>query len=225
MRRFIIGASLTTLTCLGTPALAQQFAEKGAMALSADHLFGVTSYKITLDPDIPYTDDIDVKGTVFSLLWGAQAGASPVVPAIYPRTSFDYFVIDGLSLGGSVGFSTASVKVKSGGSSMEGDHTAVTFAPRVGYAFGLSDTIWFWLRGGPTYVSIEADPEYSDVSEASALQFKAEGMFVFGISGGFGLEVGPALGLPLTGEFDAGRVDGDLSALHFGVYAGMVGWF
>ena len=104
--------------------------------------------------DSPYTDDIDVKGTVFSLLWGAQAGASPVVPAIYPRTSFDYFVIDGLSLGGSVGFSTASVKVKSGGSSMEGDHTAVTFAPRVGYAFGLSDTIWFWLRGGPTYVCL-----------------------------------------------------------------------
>jgi hypothetical protein len=60
----------------------------------------------------------------------------------HARLAFDYFAIDGLSLGGALGFSANS-----------GDNANREFiiAPRVGYALMFSDSVGLWPRVGVTY--------------------------------------------------------------------------
>jgi hypothetical protein len=105
------------------------------------------------------------------------------------------------------------------------DVTGFSFAPRVGYVFSLSDTWSFWLRGGPTYTSVNFDPPEGGDLDVKLYQLEVDGMFVAGLTEGFGITFGPSIALPLGGEWDAGQnYDVDLSVLSFGVYAGLVGW-
>jgi len=233
MRKLAAGTIAAAIMTLGATASAQQLGEEGSFALSADHLFGITSYNVTLDADLPGAEEVELKGTATSLLWGnagsaGTQGISLPVPATIPRASFDYFVVESLSLGGSLGIYMSSGETESGGNSADWDKvTAFALAPRIGYVFGLSDTIWLWLRGGPTYMSVSIDPEDEDDedSDASVLQLDVEAMFAFGLTDSFAIEFGPSIGLPVSGEVDAGQdYDIDVKVMHFGVYAGLVGW-
>jgi hypothetical protein len=234
MRKLAAGTIAAAIMTLGATASAQQLGEEGTFALSADHLFGITSFNATLDPDIPGAEEIELKGTSTSLLWGSSTstgvlGRSIPVPATIPRASFDYFVIENLSLGGSLGIYMASGESEVDGNSEDWDKvTGIALAPRIGYVFGLSDTIWLWLRGGPTYMTVGIDPDEGDDVDVSVLQLDVEAMFAFGLTDSFAIEFGPALGLPVGGstDYEVGgeNYDVDINVMHFGVYAGLVGW-
>lgn len=97
-------------------------------------------------------------------------------PAQFPRIAADYFVIDGLSLGGSAGISYLG---------NPSDFGFWGIMPRVGYAFGLSSAIDFWPRltlgvggtmgGGPQTYGI----------------LDLEAAFIWKVTPNFGVEFGP----------------------------------
>jgi len=99
----------------------------------------------------------------------------------FPRVGFDYFVIDGLSIGGHAGVSHFY------------NTTVLTFLPRVGYAFSLSDTIDFWPRGGVGYLGLDGG---GGMTHVAFLNF--EGMFLWNFIEHAGLEFGPTLDVGLT---------------------------
>jgi len=239
MRKLVVGlASAGAVLAFTTAASAQDLGEQGSMALSADRLFGITSFSAKGELDLPGADEGEVSGTTVSLLWGdaprvGVEGVEVPIPGAIPRLSFDFFVIDSLSLGGSLGHYSFSGEYDPGGDGDTRDLDSVSaFAlnPRVGYVFPLGDTAYFWLRGGLTYMKVNLEEEEGD-SEAnvSVMQLNAEGAFVIGIADHFGFHVGPALDFPLSGkaELEDGDedLDVDISVLSFGAYGGLVGWF
>ncbi|MET0386479.1 MAG: hypothetical protein ABW321_10995, partial [Polyangiales bacterium] len=86
------------------------------------------------------------------------------VTTIQLAPSADYFIIDGLSIGGFVSFDYS----KSGSS----DGTRFGIGPRVGYNFGLSDTFSVWPKAGFAYAhsstSTSVDLGESMTSETSS---------------------------------------------------------
>lgn len=215
--------------------------EQGSMALSADRLFGITSYSVTGEPDIDGAEEAEITGTNMSLLWGVSPsvgfeGITIPVPGTIPRLSFDFFVAESLSLGGSLGYYSFSGEVDPGGDADKYDLdkvTALALAPRVGYVIPLADAVYLWLRGGLTYMSVTVDPDEGDDVDGNVMQANLEGAFVFGIGENFGFHVGPAADLPLGGKItipngnpvDGGDLDVDIKVTSFGAYGGLVGWF
>lgn len=100
-----------------------------------------------------------------------------------PRIGFDYFVIDGLSLGGTAGLG------------YRGDQSAASFSilPRVGYRFGISSSIDFWPRLG---IGI-----YGDIFDGGSFTtgvIALDAPFVWQMIPALGLEFGPALDVGLA---------------------------
>jgi hypothetical protein len=117
--------SLGLVTALGvaTPAEAAGNAvRKGTMRLSAERLAGIGAR-------------VNDPATFYMNLLTSYAGQGELQ---YPRTAFDYFIIDGLSIGGSVGF----------GFDSNSENWGLSILPRIGYAFDLTRSIEFWPRGG-----------------------------------------------------------------------------
>lgn len=74
--------------------------------------------------------------TTHLVLLGNDSGQSV---SATPRAAFDYFVIDGLSVGGSIAYMSHA---PSGGPSLK----TFLFSPRVGYAYAFDDTFSIWPR-------------------------------------------------------------------------------
>ncbi len=127
------------------------------------------------------------------------------------------------------------------------DTTETTFAiaPRAGYGIMFTDLLGLWARGGITYASdtVEADVEDVDfagnVTSSSSestihhWSLSLDGMLVISPIGHFAFAVGPYLDIPITGDIEirsqydgnqVDRIDGDVSALSFGLSAGLLGW-
>jgi hypothetical protein len=82
------------------PAFAQAtFGPQGTAAFSADRLFGFYSSSEQIEVDGVGESETDY--TTFGFAW--QGPVHPT-PHTVPRLAFDYFVIDGLSIGGSIAY-------------------------------------------------------------------------------------------------------------------------
>jgi len=123
--------------------------------------------------------------------------------------------------------------------------TFFAFAPRVGYGRMFTDLLGVWARGGITYASDDAEADAETVSQGGNItpsssevtihhwSLSLEGMLVISPVGHFAFAVGPYLDIPLTGDIEyrtqvdgnvVDRWDGDVSALSFGLSAGLLGW-
>lgn len=204
-------AMLGTAVALGAgPALAQNvFGPKGTAAFSADRLFGF--YSVHDETETP-AGDVDVDTTTLGFAW--QGGFNPS-PYTIPRLGFDYFVIDSLSIGGSIAYAQYDVD------DTDNEGNVFLFAPRVGYVWMFGDVVGFWLRGGLTYHSYDRDGAFDE----NGLAFTGDPMFVIAPTAHFGFVVGPILELTLTGEREAGGTDLDHHYTTFGVAMGPMGWF
>jgi hypothetical protein len=143
--------------------------EKGTFLLSAERLTGLTVA-------IPSGGSAAFGA---NLLFAAASN-----PNQFPRAAADYFVIDGLSIGGSVGLSYLGncVANPQGGDTGCG---AWGILPRIGYAFGITSALDVWPRltlgvGGGLGAN-------SQVQGTMGL----EGAFIWKATPNFGLEFGP----------------------------------
>ena len=200
------------------PALAQQtFGPQGTAAFSGDRLFGF--YTGSEEVEFP-GGDAETDYTTFGFAWQGPYHPSPFT---VPRLGFDYFVIDSLSIGGSIAY--ASYEVDPPGPPGEQDGSAFIFAPRVGYVWMFGDVVGFWLRGGFTYHSYNAEGIFA--GDENGFAFTADPMLVITPTAHFGFVVGPVIDFTISGERDYGPPGGDLDVnyANFGIAMGPMGWF
>ena len=221
MRKTGAATIAAALTFGSTTALAQkaEFGSQGTAAFSADRLFGF--YAATEELEFPApVGDVETDYSHFGFGW---QGLIHGTPYSVPRFAFDYFIIDGLNIGGSIGY--ANIEVDPEGPP-EGDRSAFIFAPRVGYVWMFSDVIGFWLRGGFTFHSMEDDTGFVDDFEESAFALTIDPVFPIFPTDHFGFVVGPVIDFSVTGERDVGPPlnDVDLNYRSFGITAGLIGY-
>ncbi|HEY8943953.1 MAG TPA: hypothetical protein VIM73_06820, partial [Polyangiaceae bacterium] len=146
-RRWLIGALAPCSLLVTTPAHAQGIGASGNAILAAERLFGVRGERAEFDRDSPLTNG-EVESTTIS--FGA---ANPLLAHNVPRLAFDYLVVNELSLGGTIAYSTSDVEVAgpSGPVGLNGETTTFVLAGRVGYLHPLGPVVAIWPRAGLVY--------------------------------------------------------------------------
>jgi hypothetical protein len=147
-----------------------------------------------------------VNRTTISFLGSAYAGVANVYSL--PRIAFDFFPINGLSLGGSLALINISSKSKteSQGISVERDDGSIfgfRCSPRVGYAAMFSPKVGIWPRGGITYLSMKTSSGDSSNDSSATLSHVAltiEAPLVISPVPHTAIYVGPTLDLGLGGS-------------------------
>ena len=229
MRRNISIAACLAAYLSTTNVFAQNFGSQGDAAFSAERLFGI-NFSHVYEEDYTDNNQADTGGedsfTGISLGWRGVAGGSVATsnPLDAPRVAFDYFVIDKLSVGGSLGY--VSVSEDDDGNEGFGidQYSALLFNPRVGYALMFSEAIGFWPQGGFTYYSVSLQDIYS----ASGLALTFNLPFVFSPANHFAIQAGPYVDLGITGtiedETNNPAPDHDLRYRSIGLQIGLMGW-
>lgn len=148
------------------------------MVISAERMFGIfgiaRDYEGVDDNDEP--DDFGI---------GFLTQGVHLSPITLPRVAIDVFVINHLSLGGSLGLYSHDLNNASG----------VVFSPRVGYAIDFNQRFGFWPKGGFTYYTLN-NPDRRHFS------LSLEGAFYFMPNPAVGFTATPFLDLGLGGEDD-----------------------
>jgi len=231
MKRTLQSAFAAAALLVSSSAWAQEFGEKGQIAISAERLFGFThdSARVTVN-----NQDSTGSVTHFSLLSSPVSiggnGAGGFVWAGYgsPRVAGDYFLIDRLSLGAALGYAHWSLTTQGAGpAAMETTITgdSFTFAPRVGYLFAFNDMIGVWPRAGFTYRTFSADQ-----ASGHDLALTLEAPFTFTLIPHVAFWAGPTLDLGLTGSQSFEQANGattsnDFNATAIGIQTGLVVYF
>ena len=222
--RHLTSAWLGMAAVLGAgTAGAQEFGQKGDVAFGAERLFGIQGTHTYLERVVPDQPDIENDYTTISFGWRpANAEFSPFDAA---RVGFDVFIIDHLSLGGSLGYSSVSAEGTEDAPGPDfGDdvsYSSFIFAPRVGYAVMFSDVVGIWPRGGFAYHSASLEDSFSEFG----LSFGVEAMFVIAPVRHFGFLIGPTFDIDFAGEIDPEvGPDRDRRYRSFGLQVGLFGW-
>lgn len=154
------------------------------------------------------------------------------------RLGVHYFLIPGLSLGGTVGYesNSASNTYQDNPGTWTTDiptNTRIVIAPKVGYALMFTDKVGLWFRGGlgyERYKQRNAEGGGQGYSRDSFLMASADILFVWSPVPHFGLLIGPVFENSLTGShFEHSEQDGDYSndarLRRLGITTGLVGYF
>jgi hypothetical protein len=178
------------------PVLAADFGKAGNVSVALERTFGIHYANTTVDPDGdgPLGSNSD-SATAIGFGW-----YEPITAIHSARAALDVFVIDRLSVGGSIAFFTQTG---------DNDQDGVLFSPRVGYSFELSKLFTFWPRGGFTYVKVE---------DRSLFGLTLEPMFVLWPRPSWGVLLGPTLDFEFVGS-----VGGDSNASQFSIGIPTVG--
>ncbi len=120
----------------------------GQLVLGVERITGVFFQTEKASVDVGgTTQDASQKHTTFGLL-----GMQGVTPSTVPRVAADYFIVDSVSLGGSIMYWSDAPSTDIGGTTTDGDATkAFMFNPRVGYAYVIDKTFSIWPRAGLMY--------------------------------------------------------------------------
>lgn len=196
MRYSLIAGLASTLALATTPALAQEFGKSGDVSFAADRLMGVY-----------FASEGDFDFTVLGIGSGPMGFAHPYTTG---RLGIDFFVIDQLSLGGSL-----AIVHFNGEDDGPGDNDATGFliAPRVGYVINFTDSFGFWPRGGFTFRNGD-DDGFFFFDDEFALTLEA--IFFATPGDAWGFNFGPTLDVGLAGDDDEGLVFGLLTGGVFG---------
>lgn len=150
-----------------------------------------------------------------------------------PRLSLDYFVMEGLSVGGSATYAFSSGKRTTKAGSVETsadlpESSGFLLAPRVGYAIQFDETFALWPRGGlslffgstTTSEVVGGQVQRQDAS-VTYVDLTVEAPLTISPSDNVAFLVGPYLDLPLHGKIE----DTSAKAWGFGLTAGFVGYY
>jgi hypothetical protein len=178
-KTMVVIALAAAVVAWSPPGRAQTFIDKGTVTLSLERVFGAHWMHTDINP--PRRENRDV--VVFGFGWYRSETAYH-----NPRAGVDVFVIDHLSLGGSVGVY---------GWGADGHRSGMIFEPRVGYGLLLGRSVGFWPRGGFTFFSEQESgggPSYTQFA------FSAEAPFVFLPQQSWAILFGPTLDVGLAGN-------------------------
>lgn len=183
--------------------------KQGTLAIGAERLSGF--FHTSVKHEGQGTESVDQ----FALL-----SIVPLSPYDQPRAAIDYFVIDGLSLGGALAFVHLGLE--------NGSINTFLLAPRVGYATFFNDVVGIWPRGGFSYWNRSTDPDRGFGSSENHFAFEIDVPLLLAPAENFWITVGPLIGIPITGSTDD-EGPGNPSESHkyttFGLTAGLTGAF
>jgi hypothetical protein len=247
---FSFGVSTVLAAVIPQEASAQEassFGDKGELIITADRLMPLFSYSSQTVTTTPAGQEVKVtdSGTSLALLLGREP-ALTINPHSIPRIAIDYSVIDHLTLGGSfvLAFGLGgSHTTEAGNNTQKNDApkaTVVGFAPRVGYVLPITETFGFWPRAGIAFYSVSWKEEdirggntVTTTTKDSSWSIDLDPQFVWVPLQHFFVHFGPLLNIPFAGSRSTEVVQGgtssttsnDLSVFHFGLSAGLGGWF
>jgi hypothetical protein len=208
-------------TSASARAQAKEFGNRGTLSIGADRLFGFYFARQDIEYDyLPARPESHFDSTEIGLLW---EGAHRLTPYTVPRAAVDYFVIDHLSIGGTIAFSSTSIDYDYPPDAYNRDQSGFLFGPRVGFGTMFNGWAGIWPRGGFTYYSFNGDGSL----DCDQLAFTAEVMFVLQPAEGVAILIGPTLDYGLTGGIDVvSQPRADLHQHAFGfLTVGLLGWF
>lgn len=221
-------AAITVFTATAATAAPTQLGEQGSTTLGAERLAGLavtyysypeTDYGDSRDGDIVYGFSMLGSNLLGDMYKIAATRAAAFLDRSGPRLAFDHFVRDGVSLGGSVMFSTTST-------SDDDDDAVWSFGvtPRIGFASETKGGTTIWFKGGFTAV-------YGGVDDnaAYALDLNLQCDFVFPITDSFGWTLSPNVDVPLLAQQSSGPNDDfddmRVTPYSMGINVGIVGWY
>jgi hypothetical protein len=220
--RYRLGLTAVLATTFLASLAHAQIGERKTFVFGADRVLGYTSSKITTDPEGPAGETSVRRGNL--ALFSQQDVVSPFTN---PRFAFDYFLTDGLSLGGTIGYWSQSGEVETGTERDLPDPHLFTIAPRVGYAVMFGRVLGIWPRAGLTFFTGESSLGASGLNaeaEVSGLGMNLDLPFVIVPAPHFAILVGPGLDLTLTGQAEQGTLEHDLTIFDLGLHVGFVGY-
>jgi hypothetical protein len=216
-------------------------------------VFSYTHATVTEDNGDGSKTKVTESGSSIALLWGNEVGVDDSVKVhTIPRVSVDYTIIDRLTLGGSLavafGLGGPSQKVETTSAngvvtrtdSVDKPNTSVVgFSPRVGYILPLSNLFAFWPRAGFSFYSVHTSLSTSnnnnnrDTTTNSIFSLDLDPQFALVPFEHFFFTFGPTVNFPVGGKASTENVNGattvthddDLTVWHFGINAGLGGWF
>jgi hypothetical protein len=210
MKRTISAVVFAVSAAVPSFASAQELGAKGDAVFSADRLFGITGTHLH-DPGVNQNGHDD--WTSISFGWRGTGNDSPFD---VPRFSFDYLVINHLSLGGSLGYSSLNADVRN-------DYSMFLFAARIGYLYSFGRVVGIWPRGGITYHTDNINGD----RDIDGLALTLECPFTFSPASHFAFTVGPTFDADLFGNRQVAGNPNNIDHTYrtFGVSAGLLGWF
>lgn len=243
-----VSGALASLPRTAAAEDANGFGEKHQLIVSVDRLMPLLSYSsqsVTTTAG-GVTSKVSDSGTSMAFLLGREPSLGVV--HTLPRVAFDFTIIRHLTLGGSfaVAFGlggTTETDTGNPNANRKQDSprtTIIGFAPRVGYILALGQNFAFWPRAGFAFYSVSTkrsgitggNPSTTTDND-SIFSLDLDPQFVWTPIQHFFFHAGPLVNIPLTGsrsaEFEQGAssnaTKSDLSVFHFGVAAGLGGWF
>lgn len=210
--RTIVSALFASVVALTAMPARAQLGSQGDAILSADRLFGVRGERRHEDRPAPAAD-YEYSQTTIGLGF-----ADHLAPYNIPRFAFDYAVINKLTLGGAIGFSSADLELRGSGSATT---TTFLFAPRIGFLHMFGRVAGIWARGGFTYHRAAREDDYAE--SGFGLNIEAHVPIVF--TEHFGMLLGLTFDQSLTANYDPlDSVDYPISYRSFGLQVGLFGW-
>jgi hypothetical protein len=220
--------------------------EKHQLIVSVDRLMPLLSYSsetVKNDNNGVTTKTTD-SGTSAAFLFGREPSIG-VVHTV-PRIAFDFTIIKSLTLGGAFAFAfglSAKSETEQGNVTRKVDaptSTIVGFAPRVGYILPIGHVFAFWPRAGFALYSVstkqtnrQGNNDVSSTDTSTVWSFDLDPQFAWVPVEHFFVHFGPLLNIPFAGSRSHEDVingastttKNDLSVFHFGLSAGLGGWF
>jgi len=216
-------ATALALTSVASPGAAQEFGKAGDAVFSAERLFGFQSTNMEIDREAP-APDTDNDWTYFGIGWRGTY-ISDFSPYDVPRFGFDYLVIDGLSVGGNIGYASLNGNTDYGLFDNDLEGGAFLLTARAGYVYMFSKVIGIWPRGGLNVHTLSAENDDGDGFSDSGWGLNLECMFPIVPGEHWGFLVGPTFDIDINGsrDNDPGE-EWDLTYRTFGLQAGVFGW-
>jgi hypothetical protein len=232
---FSTAAALTTLSLQAGAASGPM--PQGTFTVGAERLMGITHSSLKNDPypGQPPDESGEWGVTTVTLLGngvmydpGANNGSGVDSRQMFlmPRIGLDYFIIDGLSLGGSLTFLSASVH-DARNPNNDGSATMFLFQPRVGYAYMFGDVVGIWPRGGFAYTHGSVDPDLAPSWSNHYFALDIDVPLIIAPVKNFAFTVGPVFDITFGGSqsdpLPPPERSRDASLTMFGLTAGVLG--
>lgn len=212
------------------PSGVDNIGEEAQITFGVDRVMGVAFDRAVISAT---GGDVTNKATNVAL-FGNPGGASEAPSLMIPRLSLDYFVVESVSVGGSLLYFSQSTEQETPAGSGDGP-TTTTFAiaPRVGYAMAFDETFSIWPRAGITYFSSKSEQETTagtNTTTFSGLDLTVEVPLGISPIENFAILVGPYVDFGLSGtaknEPPTGSgTEEDVKVTSYGLTVGILGYY
>ena len=209
--------------------------EESQITFGVDRVMGVAFDRATLSPD--KGGDQTYKATNVALFGNPGGGGLNAPGMMIPRLALDFFVVESVSVGGSLMYFTSSSETETDAGSSDGPtNSTFVISPRVGYAVAFDETFSLWPRAGITYLSSKSEVTTggttggTSTTTFSGMALTVEAMVGISPIEHFAILAGPYVDYGLSGTVKNEPATGpstetDAKVTSYGLTVGILGYY